>query len=251
MSRTFLIATVAIALLLIAASFFSGMSTLVKLLLVLLIVVAALLLLSIKNMAFMIVLLQRAGERRKDMFEILTTRAVDTVMLGDSITFEGAWDEFLAPARIANRGIGGDTAGAVLNRLGAIYPLRPSRLFLLIGINDLNRGVALAQTKTHYTQILQQLRRELPTTTIYVQSILPVNKQWKMASNADVQALNDFIRPLAEQAGCKFIDLYSLFVDAQGELKAELSNDGIHLSHQGYTLWCEAIRPLLAAQSMN
>jgi lysophospholipase L1-like esterase len=47
--------------------------------------------------------------------------------------------------------------------------------------------------------------------------------------------------------GDEFIDLYPLFVDARGDLCAELNNDHLHLLAHGYELWAEALHPYLEA----
>lgn len=39
-----------------------------------------------------------------------------------------------------NRGIGGDTVQLLLDRFDNIAPPRPEKLFLMIGINNLNSG---------------------------------------------------------------------------------------------------------------
>ena len=40
-----------------------------------------------------------------------------------------------------------------------------------------------------------------------------------------------------------WINLYPLFVDAEGKLRRELTNDGLHLLGQGYIIWRDAIKP--------
>ena len=41
----------------------------------------------------------------------------------------------------------------------------------------------------------------------------------------------------ADEPGYQYIDLHSVFADAKGALKLDLSNDGIHLLAPGYRLW--------------
>mgnify|MGYP006238200167 CR=1 FL=1 len=40
------------------------------------------------------------------------------------------------------------------------------------------------------------------------------------------------------------IDLYSLFVDNKGQLKNNLTYDGLHLNEQGYEVWSNFIKPI-------
>jgi len=93
---------------------------------------------------FITVSVIKSKARRRDLFAD-STRPTDIIMLGDSITHEGLWQEYFPSRNIRNRGIGGDTTRDIRNRLDAIYPLRPQQLFLPIGGNDLN----MAQTRAH------------------------------------------------------------------------------------------------------
>ena len=57
-------------------------------------------------------------ERRMDAIEASQVDRADIVFLGDSITHEGAWDEYFPDHIAVNRGIGGDTVEQVIERLG-------------------------------------------------------------------------------------------------------------------------------------
>ena len=51
------------------------------------------------------------------------------LFLGNSITEGGAWTDLLGTQNIINRGIGGDIAYGILNRLDEIIEREPSKLF--------------------------------------------------------------------------------------------------------------------------
>jgi lysophospholipase L1-like esterase len=226
----------------------SALQIAIKVLAVLLILALALLSIFIKSLVFFLNgVVNHTKQRRKAIFDVLTIPATDIVMLGDSITHEGLWEEYFPHYNLRNRGIGGDTTQDILDRLPAIYALQPQRLFLLIGINDINMGIKPVQTFANYEQILISLRQHLPAIKIYVQSILPVAAAWPMANNTAVKKYNVQVERLAVQHGCTYIDLYKSFSDTQGNLKAELSNDGIHLTYAGYVSWCDVIRPFVTA----
>lgn len=64
-------------------------------------------------------------KHKKSQFEELTQNdKYKTMMLGDSITDEGRWDELLNINTVQNRGISGDTTSGVLERLDSINYLR-------------------------------------------------------------------------------------------------------------------------------
>jgi|GEM_PF-1263100 len=212
-------------------------------LLILWLFTAALLYFVTRNLQFFIdVSVVKSKARRAQLFAAQAAPA-GVVMLGDSITHEGLWHEYFPGINPVNRGIGGDTTRDIVERLPAIYPLQPRRLFLLVGINDLNMDREREQTLADYSKILDELSRHLPATQVYVQSVLPVSAGWKLARNPDVVALNARIQALAQQRNLTFIDLHPEFCDERGELRAELSNDGIHLGPHGYARWCALLQP--------
>ena len=169
-------------------------------------------------------------------------------MLGDSITQEGSWEEDFPSANIVNRGVGGNTTRDILDRLEATYPLQPRKLFLLVGVNDLNMDVRPEQTLANYEAIVRNLRQHLHATTIFLQSVLPVDRRWSLARNVDIRRLNEHIEELANYYQSSFIDLHSHFSGSDGEMHVELSNDGLHLNRRGYALWCRIIRPFMDDQ---
>jgi lysophospholipase L1-like esterase len=185
-------------------------------------------------------------ERMQTQFEELSPSG-GVVMLGDSITQGGRWHELLARSDAFNRGIGGDTTAGVLARIDTIVAAQPQQIFLMIGVNDLNGGVETVDTIANYEQILDTFAQRLSDTEVIVQSVLPVNSSWRMANAAAVRELNEEIVRLAGERGLPYLDLYPAFADADGELRSELSNDGIHLLGPGYALWRGRLSEHLAA----
>lgn len=82
-------------------------------------------------------------DQRATLFETLPTSKDDIIFLGNSITNGCEWAELLGNAHAKNRGISGDTTNGVLDRLHVITAGKPSKVFLLIGINDLSGGLRL------------------------------------------------------------------------------------------------------------
>jgi hypothetical protein len=62
------------------------------------------------------------------------------IFLGDSITEKMDWQELFSSNNIINRGICSDTISGVINRLDSILQVKPSKVFLMIGINDMALG---------------------------------------------------------------------------------------------------------------
>lgn len=182
--------------------------------------------------------------RQKDSWAASKLNSADIVFLGDSITHEGSWEEYFLECRAVNRGINGDTVQGVIDRLPDVLALNPKKLFLLIGVNDLNNHLPIEKLKTTYEDLFDKLSTDAPNTKIFLQSILPVKDKLHFglgAKNKDIVAVNSFLKNQAATRGFTFIDTHSLFANKQGVLRPELSNDGLHLCGQGYARWRDAV----------
>lgn len=195
----------------------------------------------------------RAAERRSTQFAVLSEQAAaavqagPVVFLGDSITEGGIWSEFFPGVSVRNRGVGGDTTRRVLARIEDVHRLAPRRILLMIGVNDLSAGVPPSETEANLRALLDDLARNLPDCEVVVQSVLPVNDDWLgRVDNADILALNRILEREAAARGLHYVDLHALFVGPDGQLRRELSNDGVHLLGPGYEIWRSAIAPLVA-----
>lgn len=168
----------------------------------------------------------------------LTTPA-DIVMVGDSITARGRWNELFPGPMIANRGIGGDTVTGVQKRLAAIRAPKPKKLFLMIGVNDIIIGRSADETIVRYDHLLTQLRGP----KIYVQSIFLCGPIFcDDAKRAEAAKLNAALLGLAAKHGATFIDIAPHFT-RDGVMRDDLAIDGLHLNGEGYRLWRDLLKP--------
>ncbi len=175
---------------------------------------------------------------RKNLFEMLPARDSAIVFLGNSITAHGEWAELLDNERAVNRGISGDHCDGVRERLDEVVKLRPQILFLLIGVNDLAfhpPEVVLGK----YERLLADILKKMPATKVYLQTLFPVNNNVSPTpvSNAAIKELNVGIRQLAADNQLKIIDLHPLLQDANGNLDAKYTLDGLHINGLAYTKW--------------
>ena len=177
-------------------------------------------------------------------FEAMPRTEGSIVFLGDSITDYVNFDEYLPSYHIINRGIAGDTTSGVLKRLGEVISLKPSKLFLLIGTNDIGDLIETAPIVRNIRKILERIHSGSPSTKLYVQAVLPT-RQNPSRPNAEIQALNRSLEALAQALHCKFIDLYPLLLDSEGQLAEEYTVDGLHLSRAGNVRWLEYLVPYL------
>ena len=172
----------------------------------------------------------------------------DIVFLGNSITWGGKdWSKRLKHPNIRNRGIGGDVTDGVLARIDEITYFKPKAVFLLIGINDLWNNNSPNNPSAEYIanniiQIAQVINAETPKTKIYVQTVLPIEKEQYKNS---ILKVNEIIKANEKENPYQIVDLYSIFVNENGLIRKELSTDGIHLNEKGYDAWVEFIKPII------
>lgn len=165
------------------------------------------------------------------------------VFLGDSLTDICDWSELLNNNDIINRGISLDTTDGVLNRLGEVTRLNPKKVFIMIGINDIGKGRSTRSIIYNYKKILDFIKENSKSTTIYVQSLLPINKDILKTTtkNEDIINLNKELVKLCDSYEVKYIDLYPLFVVDNNKLNPEYTVGGLHVNGKGYIVWKRAI----------
>jgi lysophospholipase L1-like esterase len=158
-----------------------------------------------------------------------------TVVVGDSLAL---WlpSETLPRDRFwLNQSISGETTAQMLGRLHYFANTRPDTIHVMAGINDLKNGATDAEVTRNLHQMLTQLRQQHPQAKLIVHSILPT--RWGNLPSDRIARVNHHLAYLARQQGATFVDLQPSFADAQGQLRRELTTDGLHLSPQGYETW--------------
>lgn len=181
-------------------------------------------------------------EQKLTLFRLLPDTKGEIVFLGNSITDIGEWTEIWQNPKVKNRGISGDISFGVLARLDEVLSARPSKLFVMIGINDIARNIPDTVILSNYRRLIERVRIESPKTRLFMQSVLPTNDAFKPFKNhygkeTHVQAVNAGLRQLCAEAGITYIDLHPHFLDAAGKLDKQYTNDGLHLNGAGYMLW--------------
>ena len=161
------------------------------------------------------------------------------VFLGDSLTDYIRFEELLPDVRIKNRGIAGDSTVTVLYRLDEVLTLKPSKLFLMIGTNDIVFEMTAEETLQNIRKIIERFREESPETRIYVETVFPVNNKFETNRPAEaITAINARLAKLVPEMNCELIDTYSYFAE-DGELPDRYTVDGIHLNGSGIVRWVE------------
>lgn len=186
---------------------------------------------------------QRAG-----LFQHLPANYQETLFIGNSITDGGEWGELFKDNNIKNRGISGDITTGLLYRLKDITSRKPKQVFIMIGINDLARGIRSSTISENIIKMVKQLKKETPDTKIFVQSILPVNGNFgrfngHTSKGQQIVEVNGILKRLEKDQGYTYVDLYTHFCNASQQLDSRYTNDGLHLKGEGYLLWKTLVYP--------
>lgn len=172
------------------------------------------------------------------------------VLAGDSLSLRfppGKLPEY----QVLNQGISGETTAGLLKRLNLFDQTQPDVIFVMIGINDLLRGRSDGEILDDQQRVIENLKVAHPQAKIVMQSVLPHAVEqvtWEgrdrllTIPNHRIKALNEGMEAIAQAESIGFFNLYPLFADSQGNLRRELSSDGLHLSHQGYEVWGIALQ---------
>ncbi|MEH1909981.1 MAG: SGNH/GDSL hydrolase family protein [Nostoc sp.] len=165
-----------------------------------------------------------------------------SILVGDSLSMWFPREKLPAGKLWLNQGISGDTSSGVLKRLGAFSATRPNVIYIMAGINDLRKGASDETILRNYRRIIRRLRQTHPQAEIIVESILPT--RLPKVSNSRIRHINIQLTVIAKQEGANYLNIYSWFTDMEGNMRPELTTDGLHLSQEGYDVWRSALQQI-------
>ncbi len=188
--------------------------------------------------------------QRASLFDTLGTNHNSIVMLGNSLTHGCEWHELLRNPNVVNRGINGDIAEGIDLRLDGILRGRPAKIFLLCGVNDVSHDLSADSIASAVEAIVERIQRESPTTKVYLQSLLPINNSFGrykriFGKEQTIRDINALLEAYAAKNDITWINLYLAFADEKGNLRSDLTNDGLHLLGPGYIIWREILLPYI------
>jgi lysophospholipase L1-like esterase len=173
-----------------------------------------------------------------------------TVLLGDSLTLWFPANMLPGRRTWINQAISGEKSTGLRDRLYLLDGTSPEAVFIMVGINDLIWGGSEADLVYNVRKMVDYLHQTHPQTRVVVQSILPHGGEmatWEgrarlVAVPPDlIRTVNVQLKAVAAETGAEFLDLYPLFVNGDGYLRADLTTDGLHLNQDGYMVWRTAL----------
>ncbi len=162
------------------------------------------------------------------------------ILVGDSLSLWFPQGKLPSGKLWLNQGISGDTSGGVFKRLSAFSATHPDVIYVMAGINDLRKGMSDQVILLNHRQIIRSLRQTHPKAEIMIQSILPTRLE--KISNNRIRHINAQLALIAKQEKANYLDIYNWFTDFEGNLRVDLTTDGLHLSQEGYDVWRAVIQ---------
>ena len=161
----------------------------------------------------------------------------DIVFFGDSLTYYGDFSSVFPDKVVCNLGLRGDTIQGMIDRVGQVAILKPDKVYVMAGINDVAAITPLEFNKK-YDLLICTLLAKITEAQVVVQNLLPVNHTSFNVSctNKQICEINEKIVCLSKKYGLTFVDLYSAY-EYNGELPLDLTIDGIHLKQNSYHKW--------------
>lgn len=188
-------------------------------------------------------------ERRSQWAQSAVQDREAIVFLGDSITqgWGAKLNEAFAPAKVANRGISGDTTRGMLLRLKEdVLSLAPSAVVMLMGTNDLEENAEPETIVGNVKLILAELKKHNAKMPIILCQVFP-SSETKKRSAEKIKKLNSlYAQAVAGDAQVLLLDTWTLFADPEGNAKLEEFPDLLHPNAAGYEKWSKALRPVLS-----
>lgn len=187
-------------------------------------------------------------DHRYDSFKATPTESGQIVFAGNSITNMHSWFEaFGSHQEVIGRGNSGGFAYELLDNLENYIDSKPSKLFVMIGTNDISSGQSAEITAKRIETIVRRTRLESPETEVFVESILPRSSNPKpdyencnTMVSAAIDAMND--------PKVHFINLSEVCAPINGN--STWSHDGLHPRPIGYAAWTRHIQDLVGYSSV-
>lgn len=176
------------------------------------------------------------------------------VFLGDSITEGWNLDQYFTGRPYYNRGISGQITGQLLGRTKPdVADLQAAVVVVLGGTNDLARQVPDATIRNNLEAI--GMLAESAGIHPVMASLLPVhdynrgeNPRFQRSAFRDparIIELNRWLAALCKSKGWTFLDYHRAMIDADGRLRHDFSDDGLHPNTEGYKAMALVAQPAI------
>ncbi len=154
---------------------------------------------------------------------------------------------------IYNRGVGGFTTDDFLKNIDTmLLDYKAEKIFINIGTNDISatidaNGKWLEHLIGNYEKILSVIKEKQPSCKVYLMAYYPSNMDvikrnefglaaFGIRTLANIELANKAVKELAEKFDYQYIDVNEGLCDSEGNLKEELTTDGVHMIPDAYAI---------------
>jgi lysophospholipase L1-like esterase len=153
---------------------------------------------------------------------------------------------------VANLAVNGYTSADVIRvELPRLADAEPGFASLLVGVNDVVRGVPEDAYGANVRRILDELRGRLPAERILAvatpdYTVTPAGADYgePAARAAGIRRVNAILAELAATSGIAFVDVHPVSLRAASD-RSLVADDGLHPSGEQYRLWVDLIAPVV------
>jgi len=185
----------------------------------------------------------------------------DSYTIGTGVGHRDRWPDQLVAALgpneptidlVANLGVNGYTTGDLIrHELPALDRLRPEVVTLLIGVNDVVRGIAATAYVANLRTILDELvgrvgAERIVTVAVPDYTVTPAGADYgdpAQRHDGIVAANTEMAREAADR-GVAFVDIFDVSLLARDD-RTLVAADGLHPSGRQYGLWVDRIAPVV------
>jgi lysophospholipase L1-like esterase len=181
-----------------------------------------------------------AAKAPKDKKNIILFTGSSTIRMWTDI------NSYFPAYNVVNRGFGGSQMTDLLYYFDElILPLRPSRIFIYEGDNDLAAGRTQDQILGSADSLLNMIRTKLPSgTQVYFISAKPSVARWELKEK--YVAFNNALRLWSGRKGVTYVDVWNVALDGSGKVRDDIFlQDNLHMNKKGYDIWYKVLSKYL------
>ena len=187
----------------------------------------------------------------------------DSYTIGTSVEFRWRWPNQLAD-RLRTRGValelptnlgvnGFTSSDVVRDELPRLDQISFGFASLLIGVNDVIRGISADRYAANLATIFDALLARLPAARLFTVStpdhtVTPAGRDYgdPVVVAADIRTLNAVLAAASRERNIAHVDIHDLSLLAAHD-RSLVAEDGLHPSGAQYGLWVDRMEPVVAS----
>lgn len=139
-----------------------------------------------------------------------------------------------------------NTAYGEMTVLDALKTAKPENIYIMLGSNGIS-WLSISDMLQYYSQFVDNVRKELPDSKIYILSIPPVTAERETAenepiNNLDIDKYNSELLKMADEKKIYYVDINTALKGNDGKFPSEMAEkDGMHFVKTTYSVMLDYI----------